>query len=241
MWPVLLNWNGILIYSYPLFIGLSWGLGFRLAEARLPKDIPHKKFIYWMIGLFITSWIGAKLLFLLTQNQWSTEELVNSQSFWLGGGFVFLGGMILSGLYTWLVGFFQSDLKITKMNFTLVPLLYAHALGRVGCFLAGCCYGVESNLPWAIKMHGLHRHPTQIYEAIGLVALASILQKKSVQEVSLIQYFLGYGALRWVIENYRGDELRGLWMGQSSSQWVSLGFILIAIILIIRKKTNTKA
>ncbi len=153
----------------------------------------------------------------------------------------FLGGLVLSSLYTWLVGFIDADLKFKKMNFTLVPLLYAHALGRLGCFLAGCCYGVESNLPWAIKMHGVHRHPTQIYEAIGLIALAYFLKNKSSPEVSLIQYLLGYGTLRWVVENFRGDELRGLWAGQSSSQWISIVLVVIAISLILMKKTNTKA
>lgn len=234
MWPLLLDWQGTQIYAYPLFIGLAWGIGFRLAEARLPESVPRKHFVFWMLGLFISSWIGAKVLFILTQDRWSTSELIQASNFWLGGGFVFLGGFLGGILFTLLLGLMVPSLGAQRMQFTLVPLLWAHVIGRIGCFLAGCCYGIESSLPWSIHMHGLDRHPVQLYEALGLAGLALLLQKKWSQGL-LINYLLGYGLLRWSLEWYRGDELRGLAGGQSSSQWVSIGMIILGLIMFAAK------
>lgn len=230
MWPLLIDWQGTQIFSYPLFIGLAWGIGFRLAEGRLPASISRKIFVLWMLGLFISSWIGAKILFILTQDRWSTSELIQASNFWLGGGFVFLGGFLGGALFALLLGIVVPSLRPDKMQFTLIPLLWAHALGRIGCFLAGCCYGIETSAPWAIHLHGLDRHPVQLYEALGLAALAILLDKKWSERL-LINYLLGYGVLRWSLEWLRGDELRGLIGGQSSSQWVSLGMIAFGIIL----------
>lgn len=229
MWPVLLQWQGTTVYAYPLFIGLSWGLGYRLAEARLPSSISRTQFTWWMVGLFITSWIGAKLLFIVTQNRWAPEDLIRASNFWLGGGFVFLGGLIGGGFYTLLLGLWLPLFHSSRMTFLLVPLLWSHSIGRLGCFLAGCCYGIESHLPWAVESHGVHRHPTQLYEAAGLALLALVLRKREAHPLILPWYLFGYGALRWLVECVRGDELRGVWAGQSTSQWVALLMLTIGV------------
>lgn len=234
MLPLLLDFNGLQVFSYPLFIGLAWGLAFRLAEARLPEAIQQRFFVVWSLGLFLTTWIGAKILFVFTQDRWTTTELVEASNFWLGGGFVFLGGFIAGALYTCLVGLVWPQFSHREMQFTLVPLLWGHAVGRVGCFLAGCCYGRETDVPWAVHLHGLDRHPVQLYEALSLAALAWILGR--VERTKLLPaYLLAYGALRWYLEWFRGDEVRGSLGGQSSSQWVSLLMVVLALVLSARK------
>jgi phosphatidylglycerol:prolipoprotein diacylglycerol transferase len=229
-----------MIYAYPLFVGLSWGIGYRLAESRLPESLPRAQFIFWMFGLFLTSWIGAKVLFIFTQDRWAIGDLLRASNFWLGGGFVFLGGLIGGGLYSYLIGLFLPRFHYSEMNFLLVPLLWSHAVGRVGCFLAGCCYGIESQLPWAIELHGVHRHPTQLYEAGGLVLLAFVLNKRQAHRLMLPGYLLGYGVLRWTIECFRGDELRGGWGGQSTSQWVALLMIGSGVYLFAKTQVSGK-
>lgn len=233
MLPVLGNWQGITIYSYPLFIGLAWGIGYRISEMNLPKEIALRDFRIWFLGLFCSSWAGAKILFLLTQPNLATE-LATSSNFWLGGGFVFLGGLIGGQIFTWLMGQIRPNLSLWKMEFTLIPLLYGHALGRVGCFLAGCCYGTKTTLPWGVFMHGLIRHPVQLYEALGLVILALCLMLKRKMKGWLAFYLVGYGALRWSLEWLRADEIRGIWGGMSTSQWISSGMILLGILIFLR-------
>lgn len=239
MLPLLLDFNGLQIFSYPLFIGLAWGLAFRLAEAELPSGIRPRSFIVWSLGLFLATWVGAKVFFIFTQDRWTTTELVEASNFWLGGGFVFLGGFIAGAIYTLIVGLVLPQFSHREMQFTLVPLLWGHAVGRIGCFLAGCCYGRETDLPWAIHLHGLDRHPVQLYEAVSLAALAWILSH--IKRTKLLPaYLLAYGGLRWCLEWFRGDELRGSLGGQSSSQWVSLFMVAIGLILYVCKHLKSR-
>lgn len=239
MLPLLLDVAGLQIFAYPLFMGLAWGLAYRLAEAQRPASMESRHFVAWAFGLFVASWVGAKLLFIATQDRWATSELVQASNFWLGGGFVFLGGFLAGAVYAWFVGRIWPAFSPRTMQFTLVPLLWGHAVGRLGCFLAGCCYGVETRVPWAIHLHGAHRHPVQLYEALGLLGLALVLGRLDRAKL-LPAYLLSYGVLRWLLEWFRGDELRGSVAGQSSSQWVALAMIGIGAILIVRKRLGSR-
>lgn len=235
MWPIVFQWHEITLYSYPLFIGLAWGVGFRLSEAHLPPTIKHKEFVIWFVGVFLCSWVGAKILFLLTQNQYRISELSVASNFWLGGGFVYLGGLIGGLIFSISIGLVLPVLTIDRMQFTIIPLLWSHAIGRVGCFLAGCCYGKASNLPWSIHLHGLDRHPVQLYEAASLSLLALLLTKIKNENVNFLSlYMIGYGLVRWCIEWLRGDEVRGISYNMSTSQWVSLGLLTIGAIRYFR-------
>ncbi len=214
-------------------MGLAWGVGFRLCERRLPPQINHKKFLFWFSGLFLSSWLGAKILFLLTQEQWESTVLLSAEKFWLGGGFVFLGGLFGGLAYTFLWGLFVATMTVQRMNFCLIPLLWAHAVGRLGCFLAGCCFGTISSQPWSVHLHGSPRHPVQLYEALGLALLAWWLQWRETRQSSVLPfYLLGYGILRWSVEWFRGDDIRGVWLGLSSSQWISGLMIFSGIVMI---------
>lgn len=238
MWPVLLQWDGAVIYSYPLFIGLAWGLGYRLCENHLPVSIPPRSFAVWFMGLFLASWIGAKLLFLVSQNQFAVVDLALASNFWLGGGFVFLGGFLGGLLYTLLVGQLCVRFHHSKMQFTIIPLLWSHAIGRVGCLLAGCCFGVETDVPWAIHLHGADRHPVQVYEAVSLIGLAYLLSRKKGQAQFLSYYLLGYGAIRWSLEWLRGDEIRGGVLSMSTSQWVAVVMVCTGAIFYFQGLTK---
>ncbi len=236
MWPVLLEWGGNRLYSYPLFLGLAWGIGYRLCEVRLPKDVRLGAFRLWFFGLFAASWTGAKLMYLATQHQWATSELIGASDFWLGGGFVFLGGWLAGAVYVAVLGLLYPPLGPGQIRFVLIPLLWAHAIGRLGCFLAGCCYGTETDIPWAVELHGAHRHPTQLYEAFLLACLAVLLNRRRSSSQLLPMYLLGYGASRWGLEWFRGDEVRGIWGSMSISQWLSCALIIGGLALYSREK-----
>ncbi len=233
MFPKLLEVSGFVIYSYPLFIGLSWGLSYRLGEARYPELLGRKRYVFWFVGVFLFSWIGAKLLFLLTQDQWKNTELLVNSNFWLGGGFVYLGGLLGGAAFS-LIFLIQQKLNFKALEFSIVPLLLGHSVGRLGCFLAGCCFGTVSELPWSIHLHHAHRHPVQLYESFLLLMLAWFIEKKSSEK--LIHYLMGYGLLRFVLEYFRGDEIRGSYSFISTSQWISLAMILMAIGLKVKSQ-----
>lgn len=85
------------------------------------------------------------------------------------------------------------------------------AVGRLGCFVGGCCYGKITNVPWAVFEHGAHRHPTQLYLSIAAAAtFAAIYRFNKMQPpenaVFFLQGLLMFGS-RFVIEFFRADAI----------------------------------
>ena len=132
-----------------------------------------------------------------------------------------------------------------------IPLF--HAISRMGCFFAGCCYGVESDLPIAInyiiKNNGViessNRIPVQLIEAIFNMAifiyLFSLVLKPDWKNKKLLtRYIALYSCGRFCLEFIRGDSVRGVIYGLSFSQLISIILWMVIIILSIRKKHREK-
>lgn len=218
MLPILYQNHDLIIYSYPLLMGLGWGVGYQIFFAK--SDIPTKygQILFW--GIFLSAWIGSKLFFYL--NTPNVQVSLSETSFWTGGGFVFYGGLIFALLYLGLYKLVMLPLTLQTLWSLLPALTLGHAIGRLGCLLAGCCFGAITDWWWGIELHGSHRHPTQLLESLGLFALALYLLKARHDRLSFASYFMGYGLLRFWIEALRGDEIRGQWGAFTPSQWVSL-------------------
>lgn len=242
MKPLLLDWAGFKLYSYPLLMGIAWGLAYRLAlYLKNRQNIQIKNFNLMFWGALILSWIGAKVLFLIASGGELKSTYAQSSNFWLGGGFVFYGGLIFGA--TWLV-FLSKYLRHFKLNdlYFLMPVLtISHAIGRVGCFLAGCCYGIQCRLAWAVPMHGKMLHPVQLYEALLLIILSTLLWylviNKKIQNV-WATYLSGYGLIRIITEEFRGDIVRGFYGPLSTSQWISVAMIIAGLIILVKNFKN---
>jgi len=128
-----------------------------------------------------------------------------------------------------------------------VGILIAHGFGRLGCFAAGCCYGIESSLFGIDFPHGHSVGqvlPTQLYEAGFLFLLAYALHAyKRFKGREFASYLVGYGVFRFLLEFLRGDD-RGAIVGlftlhgniyPSPSQYLSLAMIAIGFWLLVRK------
>ena len=240
MHPILVNFPILKIYSYPLLMGIAWGIAYHLGNYLLLKygqtDRGYKA-LFW--GTFICSWMGAKIFFLLFSKLDSPANYLTNSSFWLGGGFVFYGGLIFGVLYFFLYSHLLKKFDWKKGYLILPALAFAHAIGRIGCLLAGCCYGTRCSLPWAIELHGALRHPVQLYESILLGILGLILWQliKRGKRASIIlgSYFAGYALIRFCLEFLRGDHVRGIyWWHLSSSQIISL--VILFLLAIFYKK-----
>lgn len=165
-----------------------------------------------------------------------------------GGGLVFYGAVPTGILASYLAarGFGLPWLRLVDLS---IPGIAAgHALGRVGCFLGGCCYGV----PWdgafaATATHPLApaahppvpRHPVQLYEAAGLIVLAFafalVPARRAGDGARAVAYVALYAILRFAVEALRGDTVRGVWVaGFSTSQLVSLAALAAAAALAVR-------
>jgi phosphatidylglycerol---prolipoprotein diacylglyceryl transferase len=226
MLPILYQNFDFILYSYPLFMGLGWGIAYQIYFSLISTDFPRRfsYLLFW--GIFFFAWPGAKLLFYFTMPPEIETNILAQSSFWMGGGFVFYGGLAGGLLFLLLFQLAGNSLSVNTIWPMVPALTIGHGIGRIGCALAGCCYGKVTDWKWAIHLHGYDRHPTQLLEASALLLLGFYLLKSSKPKKLLIaQYLLAYGFLRIGIELLRGDVVRGLWGPLTPSQWISIGLI----------------
>jgi len=198
---------------------------------------------------------GAKLLYLIV----SWNDIDWGQAFssfdnflqFLGAGFVFYGGLI-GGLVTLLIAnkYLKLDGGFYFYHYIfLIPLI--HGFGRIGCFLAGCCYGIPYDGPLAVifpegsfALHGVKLFPVQIVEAICLLIISMtvmfftyVVKFKYNTEL----YIILYAILRFFLEDYRFDADRGIYFGLSTSKWISIFMLVAAVVsIIIRSRMKPK-
>lgn len=184
--------------------------------------------------------LGAKVAYLLVnlRNICEAQVPVRTLLDMLGrGGFVFYGGIPFGFLGIRLAQrLHRLDLFSTlRICIPLIP--FAHAFGRIGCCFAGCCHGIAYNGPLSITYHTslfapneVSLFPVQLLEAILLLALFALLTWALFRGMYLgslcIMYLGSYSILRFFLEFLRGDPLRGHFGGLSTSQWLSILFLL---------------
>lgn len=131
-----------------------------------------------------------------------------------------------------------------------IPL--AHAIGRIGCFLAGCCYGRIVDTPISVCYHnpiggapvGVPVFPIQLVESacnILVFVILLIYTRKRLKAGSvLFLYAILYGIERFCLEYFRADEIRGIFLGLSTSQWISIAMIIFGIVgfVLARRREN---
>lgn len=194
---------------------------------------------------------GAKLLYLIVsanEIDWSRILEPAYIDMLMRSGFVFYGGLIGALLAILLAGkIHKIDAPAYLQNFIFMLPLF-HCFGRIGCFLTGCCYGIPYNGPLAVTfpaeslaVPGVPLFPVQLAESfllllISLLLLYRILHGRNQNSVEL--YIILYGITRFSLEFLRYDSYRGIYFGLSTSQWISMILVVIAVILLVRKKNS---
>lgn len=243
-------------YGVAVAVGIALGYWYlyrrtRALSVREQADC-ELAYLFGMVGAFL----GAKLLSLLTVlPEFLTDLRAAALSPWelvqkyLSAGFVFYGGLYgaLLGTLAYLRAARQDVPRLLPVLLPLVPLL--HGVGRVGCFLAGCCYGVPSRFGIAftrsqIAPNGVRLLPVQLIEAAGEGVLFFLLTRPGAQKRGgrwlLGAYLAAYGALRFTLEFFRGDDYRGFLGPLSLSQTISIATLLLAIALLAADRRQTK-
>lgn len=146
------------------------------------------------------------------------------------GGMVFYTGFAL-GMAGVLAAIRAFRLPLGKTADLIIPPgAFAQAVGRIGCFLTGCCAGSQTVLVWGVDFgDGIRRHPTQIYESIGMFGIFFLLKRLERRNpppgTVLFTAFLYYGVMRFGLEFIREDVRPGP-LGVSMAQWISLGLVV---------------
>ena len=167
------------------------------------------------------------------------------------GGSVFYGGAIGGFFFAiWYIKSYGVD-PVKYFNALIVSVPLGHAIGRVGCFLAGCCYGHETDSIFGVvfpvgpaHLHESgHVHPTQLYEVgFNLIIFAVLMYffykwKKHKAYIFPAMYLMMYSVARFINEFFRGDEYRGV-LVLSTSQWISIGMLIFGIFLLFFDPTR---
>lgn len=209
--------------------------------------------IYAAVIAGVGAVIGSKLLFLVLNLKNIIEydiPLINV----IKGGFVFYGGLIggIIGLFIYVRVYKLNTWDFFDLFATVLPL--GHSVGRVGCFLGGCCYGIEYHGPLSCTYTvnigntplGVPLFPVQLVEALFLLCLFAallVLYMRGAQRGTVVLvYGFSYSAIRFVLEFLRGDKERGFLWGVSTSQILSLilGAVLFILFLAKRKKAKKR-
>ena len=232
------------IYSYGALIVVGVAVGIVVGVWRAPRfGVP--RFDELAVGLLgvVGGLVGAALLFDVVQ--W--RAILADPSLLVHPGLVFYGGLV-GGAAAAFAYCRAWRISIADAADAGAPgLALGHAIGRVGCLLGGCCYGrvVDARFPLAVHLAGADRHPVQLYEAAGLVAIAictALLPRRRAGAIFLA-YVVSYALLRLVVEHWRGDDLeRGLVAGAlSTSQLIALVVLAAAGALLVRLQSRKGA
>jgi phosphatidylglycerol---prolipoprotein diacylglyceryl transferase len=182
-------------YAFFVSLGLLVGILVFYLEAR-KKKINNDRTFFIAVAAIVGSILGAKIMvwilyFPLLAKNISNYYLLLSGRTVVGG---FLGGMLAVFLTKKIL-----KIKGKRGNMFAPAAALGLAIGRIGCFLQGCCYGTATTLPWGVNFgDGILRHPTQIYESLFFLIMFFYLQKKKNEnpkpgklfQLFLVDYFI---------------------------------------------------
>jgi phosphatidylglycerol:prolipoprotein diacylglycerol transferase len=241
MFPEIKLSDSIVIPTYLLYLSVLYSflifyIGRRVERLDKPS---HHAFNLALIAM-VTGFIGARLLHVIFEMpRYYQEDWTRVFRFW-DGGFVFFGGFLVSLIAAYLYTRRQKISFLEWMDFYAPVGALGYGLGRISCFLAGCCYGRSCDLPWAVQFSWdstqTWRHPTQLYAVAWELVLFAILigfekRKVFLSSRGLIFFFwlTFHGVGRLMMESFRDDFRGELISGQSISTWVSLALIVVGI------------
>lgn len=191
-----------------------------------------------LIGAFVGGKLTYLLISLLSNNALTVVNLL--------GGFVFYGGVIGAGVALLL---FRNRLEHTVLQYTdvlVVVLPLGQTIGRIGCYLNGCCYGIECEdliaINYIVDGKLTSVFPTWFCESFFCFVLFIFLYKgcsKTNVGYHTAVYLISYSVFRFMLEFFRGDEIRGLGNYFSFSQFISLVVFVLGIAIFVVSKTNS--
>ena len=240
MHPVLLQLGPLTIYSYGFMIAVGAALGLWLASrlARRAGLDPERtqNLVFWCL---ISGLVGARAAFVYLEPEAFMERPWEIFYLWQGG-LVFYGGVALAvpvGL--WLAR--RWSLPVLQVMDVVAPgLALGQAFGRIGCFLAGCCYGlpydgccaVTFSDPRSLAPRDVHLHPTQLYHSLEGFLLAGLLylvfRRRRFAGQIFFLYGMLHGIIRVIIEQFRGD-----WRGEAILPGLTpTGLVAVAFALV---------
>jgi phosphatidylglycerol---prolipoprotein diacylglyceryl transferase len=245
--------SGITIYSYGFFIviGALLGMWYTTRETKRQIGASFDTINTLFILLILAAVIGGKVFFFFENPSY---YLQNPKKLLSGQGFVFYGSLLFT-IPVMLWYFKKHKFPVMRMlDIMAITTGIVHFFGRIGCFMAGCCYGKPH--AGILGVHFTHPdtmarplgealHPTQLYDAgaifMILLIIVWIRKWKTFDGQIFLSYLMLYAISRSVVEIFRGDLSRGFIIGDwlSHSQFIS--FLLLIVCLYFYRKMDARA
>lgn len=251
MYNELLRIGPLTIYGYGFMIALGIIAAYYMARFRAGKyGIAFDCVMSLLIWCVVGGLISAKLLFWITQwSVWIQDPLFFIET--LSDGFVVYGG-IVGGIAAGYIYCRRNKLNFWRYFDLIMPsVALAQGFGRIGCFLAGCCYGTETNSMFSITFHNSEFAPNNIplipiqlyasaldfcHSAVLCIAADWMIRKNRNRDGKVAAlYLIFYSIGRFVLEFFRGDLERGFVMSLSTSQFLSVFVLLGGVVLLCMK------
>jgi phosphatidylglycerol:prolipoprotein diacylglycerol transferase len=256
MFPDLFSIGPLTIHTYGLFMaaGFFFGMIVTLKIAKL-EGITPQQIMDMGLNIIISAIVGSRLLYTLLNFTYYSENPVAIFKIW-EGGLVFSGGII--GVIIAMFWYAKRrNLSLLKIGDLWAPAAaLGQAIGRIGCFMSGCCYGKPTDLKWGVVFThpnslaplNIQLHPTQIYSSMSgfiiFFILLKIRSKKTFEGQVFLWFLILHSTARLAIERFRGDY-RGFILNSDMSvtQLVTV-FILIASVvalMVLKPKTEKQS
>jgi phosphatidylglycerol:prolipoprotein diacylglycerol transferase len=247
----------ITLHTYGVLLAIAFLAGLWVAARQAKRaGLDANRITDMAVWVLIAGLVGAKVLLVALDWRYYARNPRELLSVFQSGG-VFYGGLAAGILVAWwyarrhhLAGWATADV--------LAPgVILGQAIGRLGCFSAGCCWGKPTHLPWAVTFTNITAarqvgtpmdtplHPTQLYESFGAFLIFFFLlwlaRRKHFDGQVTLAYVALYSALRFAIEFVRGDPDRGTWFhgAVSTSQLIAI-VLLIAVALVFPRLRRTQ-
>jgi phosphatidylglycerol:prolipoprotein diacylglycerol transferase len=248
MYPILFSIGSIHFYGYGLLMVLGFVFGHQVVTRQFRRQgLKPARLKAILVISVISAVAGSHFLDVLM-------ELLRTghvpPTVWqIGTGLTEMGGMLTGSLGVYLYLRFNGDKPLPYLDSLALAVPLGLSFGRIGCFLAGCCYGKPTDLPWAITYADPHSfarpilgvpvHPTPIYMGLAMIALFAWLWRLARRDPApgtLSAYFwIGYAAIRFSQEFLRADTVNP-GGGLTVYQWLCLGILAVVVPATFRRQ-----
>jgi len=252
MYPDLFSIGPLTIHTYGLFVAIGFAVGLIVTvkigktQGIKPQQVMDMGFI-----MILSAIIGSRLGYALINLGYYRDHPLDIFKVWQGG-LVFSGGLIVVVLVmSWYIK--RHHLSFWKMGDLWAPAVaIGQSFGRIGCFMAGCCYGKPTDLPWGVifkhpqslaRPLDIPLHPTQLYASLSGLIIFFILMvvhtKKRFHGQVFLWFLILHSTSRLLIERFRGDD-RGMIPGSDMSvtQLITLLILIASVIMLFFMKSK---
>jgi len=255
MFPKLIDLGGFFLPTYGVMVALAFLAGLWATNKLATRSgLPTAKIQDLVIYCAITGLVGAKLMMFIFDWEYyarNPAEMISLSTLRAAG--VYQGGFLLALVFAYFY-MKRNGLPLLKTMDCFAPgIALGHAIGRIGCFAAGCCYGALCNRPWAVRFTNpdakefsnvplnVPLHPSQIYETVGDLVIFAVLfrlHNPASRPGGLFSlYLVFYSLLRFIVEFFRHHDQLPMFAAVPlvHTQWISLGTLLLGLWLLFRK------